>query len=133
MDILANEDSFNAQIDAMMENLKSFSSILGPDFGTSFRAAFTEVFTVETFMNIFREEFEKHFSEGDMLCLLAFFQTDVGRRYASAQPTIIANTQKAVQAVVQSKMPLVLQIFDQRRAAAERRRNIRGENNNDDE
>ncbi len=63
------------------------------------------VVSTDELINAIIPIYEKHLSHADMQAIIAFYNTDVGKRYLKEQPAMQAESMQAVQPIIQKHLP----------------------------
>lgn len=81
--------------------------------------AIGEVFTADTFLPIVEETINAQFTLEEIEEMISFFERPVGQKWLKEFPTACANMQTAIQAIIQERMPMAIEIADRLMDASE--------------
>lgn len=111
------ENLFDTQVDQLCENMTNTSG-MPASIANAFKTAFLEVFTMDTFNEVFKKELGARFSNKELENLIEFFESGVGQRWAEESGDMMVKLNDQIQKIVRERMPLVQEIFERQLNAA---------------
>jgi hypothetical protein len=87
---------------------RSTGTTLPPDFRQRFDAALFEVVPYEEQSTWAADVYARHFTKSELKDLIAFYRTALGRKLASALPSIMGEVGKQVSEIIPQRLPAAL-------------------------
>jgi len=119
---MAAAEIFDTQVDQVVENMINVGG-MPATIANAWRTAFMEVFTVDTFNDVFKKELAKRFSSKELELVAEFFESGVGARWAAENGAMLVAMNEQVQKIVKKRLPLVQKIFERQLAMLDRLEN----------
>jgi len=93
-----------------------------PEFTARFSEAFKQVYSYQEIMDIQAGLLVKHYTEGELREMLAFYRTPLGKKAIRIMPEVMADVNGQIMALLQQRMPAVMErlkpLFESAKAAA---------------
>jgi hypothetical protein len=108
--VISAGDMFDTMVKNMIENMGN--GLLPAQMVESMKAAFLEVFTIDTFAPVMARHLRENFTDEEMAALADFFATGVGQKWVENAGPIQVAVNDEIKEIVNTKMPEVLAIFE---------------------